>query len=341
MLNDIKISDFFKNLSKYDLIIDSRSPKEFSHSKIPNAVNFFALSDEEHHEIGTIYKNESSSKAKVLGASYICKNVSSHLQEIYKNYPLGSKIAIYCARGGLRSASMAIILSHTGYLVERIEQGYKAYRRYVLEYLERFEHKNFIVLCGNTGCGKSELLANLDTSIKTETLANHFGSTFGSIKGVQPSQKEFQNLLAYALFNIDPKEWIYVEAESKKIGSIIQPELFFNRTHNGFKVLISAPLELRIQRIMRDYQAVDAAFFYASMNHIKPYIQRKFFDAALESFDKNELEKVAEILLLEYYDKVYRQPNEVHRHLHVKDISSAVNELKELKKELSKENNKF
>jgi len=131
MLNDIKISDFFKNLSKYDLIIDSRSPKEFSHSKIPNAVNFFALSDEEHHEIGTIYKNESSSKAKVLGASHICKNVSSHLQEIYKNYPLGSKIAIYCARGGLRSASMAIILSHTGYLVERIEQGYKAYRRYV------------------------------------------------------------------------------------------------------------------------------------------------------------------------------------------------------------------
>lgn len=224
MFKTVDIKEFMK--TSYDLIIDARSPQEFSESKIPNAQNFYALNDNEHKEVGTIYKQISTSKAKVLGASYICQNASAHLLEIYKNYKLGSKIGVYCARGGLRSSSLGIILSNTDYKIEKLEGGYKSYRRFILDYLDDFPHKNFISLYGNTGCGKSELIERLPNSIDLEGLAQHYGSTFGGIKGVQPSQKEFQNLIVDRLRHIDEDEWIYVEAESKKIGSVVQPDLF-------------------------------------------------------------------------------------------------------------------
>ena len=158
MLNDVEIDAFIAHKSSFDLLIDARSPKEYGESHIPNAQNFYALNDAEHQEVGTIYKQVSRNDAKILGARYICQNVAQHLQEIAKQYTIGTKIGIYCARGGLRSSSIAIILSHISYQVYRLKGGYKSYRLHVLTYLEHIPHNRFILLGGNTGCGKSELL---------------------------------------------------------------------------------------------------------------------------------------------------------------------------------------
>lgn len=335
MLKEINIEDFINEFDELELIIDARSPKEFAQSHMPTSINLYALDDNEHKEVGTIYVQESKNRAKIMGASYICKNASEHLEFIGKRLPIGSKIGIYCARGGLRSTSIATILSFTGYRVYKISNGYKEYRKYVLKYLEEFEHKNFITLGGNTGCGKSELIQKLSPSIDLEGLANHFGSTFGMMNGAQPSQKHFQNTLAYNLKQIEPKDWIFVEGESKKIGSVIQPDLFYKRIQDGFRVEITAPLEQRVKRILKDYVNIDDEYFYESMQKIKPYIKKSSRTDAIEFYKKGDLAKVAEILLVDYYDKVYRKPKRVDLVIDNSNESETLARLLELQSSLA------
>lgn len=335
MLKELNINEFYKDINKYDIIIDARSPKEFKESHIPTAINLYALSDAEHHEIGEMYVQKSKQNAKVLGASYICKNTSEHLKTINEKFKVGSKIGIYCARGGLRSRSLATIFSFTDYQVFKIDNGYKEYRQYIVEYIENFKHENFIVLGGNTGCGKSELIQKLTPSIDLEYLANHFGSTFGLMNGIQPNQKAFQNELAYELQNIDEKSWIFIEGESKKIGSIIQPDLLYKRLQSGIRVEITAPLEQRVARILKDYINIDDEYFYKSMQTITPYIKKSAKLDAIEHYEKGDLSKVAEILLVDYYDKVYRKPAKIDYVIDNTNEYEALCELNDLQSKLS------
>lgn len=334
MLQNIDIETFYQDFNSYDLIIDARSPKEFIHSHMPTAQNYYALNDEEHHLTGQKYVRISKSDAKVLGARFICNNASKHLEQIYKDFPLGSKIAIYCARGGLRSSSLAAILSMTGYRVFKINKGYKAYRKFVLEYLENFEHKNFIVLGGNTGCGKSELIQKLFPSIDLEGLANHLGSTFGLMHGAQPSQKAFQNNLTHILHGIPKNAWIFAEGESKKIGSIIQPDLLYSRLKSSLRIEITAPLEQRVERILQDYINIDDTYFYKSMQTITPYIKKEAKTEAIDAYRIRDLKTVARILLVDYYDKVYRKPEKVDFVIDNSSESKALRELEDIQKKL-------
>lgn len=311
MLTILSIDDFITQKNDFNLLIDARSPKEFDESHIPNAQNFYALSNEEHHEVGTVYKQVSRNDAKVLGASYICTNASSHVKTIYKDYKIGSKIGIYCAKGGLRSSSLALILSSIGYQVYKLESGYKSYRNYVLHYLDTFPHERFIILGGNTGCGKTELLAHLQPSIDLEGLANHMGSSFGSVKGLQPSQKAFENQLCNILYSIDPNEVIFIEGESKRMGSITIPSFLHVKMQKGIRVEITAPLEERIERILKDYRSLDVRLFEMAMEKITPYISRSAKESATHAFFTHDLHTVARILLTEYYDKVYKKPSSI------------------------------
>ncbi len=336
MLEVLNIDDFYEDIKNFKLIIDARSPKEFENSHLPTALNLYSLSDEEHHEIGEMYVQHSKQDAKVFGASYICQNASKHLKAINKICSLGDKIGIYCARGGLRSTSLATILSITGYRVYKIERGYKDYRQYVLNYIKSFKHENFIVLGGNTGCGKSELIQKLSPSIDLEGLANHFGSTFGLMNGSQPSQKAFENNLSHELQNIDEKSWIFVEGESKKIGSITQPSLLYSRLQQSLRVEITAPLEQRVERILKDYINIDDDYFFASMKTITPYISKNSKSEAIKSYENRDLSKVAEILLVDYYDKVYRKPKKIDFVIDNSNEYEALCELNDLQSKLNR-----
>lgn len=330
MLTPLEIDAFVTKLSHFDLLIDARSPKEFSESHIPHAQNFYALNDEEHREIGTLYKQYSRNDAKALGASYICANTARHIQTIYQEFKIGTKIGIYCARGGLRSSSIALILSSIGYQVFKLESGYKSYRNYVLAYLESFPHERFIVLGGNTGCGKTELLQHLYPSIDLEGLAKHMGSSFGSVKGEQPSQKMFENDLCDVLHRIDPREAIFIEAESKRMGTLSIPTRLHVKMQAGLRIEITAPLQERIARILKDYQCIDAAFFEQAMSKITPYIKASAKHDALVAFYKGDLHSVASILLVEYYDKVYKKPLSVHCVIDTHHVQEALDQLNSL-----------
>ena len=68
------------NNKKFDTIIDVRSPLEFAEDHIVGAINCPVLSDLERQKVGTIYKKESSFKAKIIGSSLTAKNIAFHIE---------------------------------------------------------------------------------------------------------------------------------------------------------------------------------------------------------------------------------------------------------------------
>lgn len=333
MIQTIPIETFLNNLQSYDLIIDARSPREYGESHIQNAQNFYALSDAEHHEVGTAYKQISPFEARVQGAAYVCLNAARHIHEIYPAYTPASKIAIYCARGGMRSSSLGTIFSNIGYRIDRITGGYKEYRSFVTHYLDTLPAVNFITLSGYTGCGKSDLLEDLENVVDLEKLANHYGSVFGDVKGVQPSQKEFQNRLTHTLLELNLEKGVFVEAESKRIGKIIVPSLLHKQMEQGLRVEITAPLEQRIQRIMRMYDHMDEPFFRERMEKISPYISRDDKESTITAFENGDLARVSEILLTQYYDKVYKVTVKPSMTICNDDPAKTIETLKEIQRE--------
>ena len=306
MLNELDCDAFIAQSDSFDVLIDARSPQEFLDSHIPDAQNFYALNDAQHKEIGTIYKHTSRNEAKILGAQYICQNVAAHLKTIAKNHKIGSRIGIYCARGGLRSSSIAIILSHIGYQVFRLKRGYKSYRFYVLSYLQNLPHQNFIVLGGKSGCGKSELLEHLSPCIDLEALAHHRGSSFGAYE-TQPSQKMFENNLCKILHKINPSEYVFIEAESKRLGKCTIPSQLHTRLLKGYRVEITAPFEQRVTRISKMYENIDSTSFYHAIQTIAPYIKKSIKENIIQAFESQDVQEVISLLLKEYYDIVYKK----------------------------------
>jgi tRNA 2-selenouridine synthase len=333
MMKTIPIETFLASFNDYDLIIDARSPHEYGESHVPNTTNFYALSDEEHKEVGTIYKQISSFEARLKGASFVCLNAARHIQELYPTYNPGSKIAIYCARGGMRSSSLGTIISSIGYPIERVIGGYKSYRTFVTGYLENLPPIHFLTLMGHTGCGKSDLLQDLTNVIDLEKMANHYGSVFGDVNGVQPTQKEFQNRLVHAVLALDLSQGAFVEAESKRIGKIMLPNAIHNQMEQGFRIEITAPIEQRVTRIMRMYDSMDENFFMGRMERISPYISRDDKASSIAAFLNGDLARVSEILLTQYYDKVYKVTIKPNMTICNDDPAKTVEALKEIQRE--------
>ena len=199
-------------LGEFDEIIDVRTPSEFAEDHIPGAINCPVLSDEERITVGTLYKQVSPFEARKVGAALVARNIAFHLQTRFHDRPKSWHPMIYCWRGGQRSSAMCIILAQVGWAAQKLEGGYKAYRRDVLEKLEALpQNLTFRVICGPTGSGKSYLLAALADNgqqvLDLEMLAGHRGSVLGKIPGQsQPSQKWFDSALLEALQKLDPAD---------------------------------------------------------------------------------------------------------------------------------------
>lgn len=333
-------------IEEFDYVIDVRTPREYHYSHIPNAINLPVFDNEEYEKIGTIYKQESPLKANIIGASIACKNISNLLQSLPQNEELQSilnhknKLLIYCARGGKRSEAMKTILDHIGFRVNKLKNGYKGYRNEVLDFFATPMKHSFITLCGPTGCGKSEIIQNLQPfSIDLEDLAKHYGSSFGGMAsyhiGKQPSQKMFENTLYVELNKKYNESILFIEAESRKIGNLIIPHTLFQAYHKGINILIQADIKDRIHRIVNLYKDIPESDFVTAMEKIKPYIERKIFIELKQLWEKRELEKIAEILIEKYYDKVYKINTYSHKITNTNSSDTAI-KLLEFKKTYEK-----
>ncbi|MEP7157097.1 MAG: tRNA 2-selenouridine(34) synthase MnmH [Betaproteobacteria bacterium] len=248
-----------ESLAAFDAIIDVRSPAEFAEDHLPGAINLPVLSNAERVEVGTLYRQRSAFDAKKVGASMVARNIAAHVDNTLADYPRQWKPLIYCWRGGSRSGAMTHILRSIGWPALQLDGGYKAWRAQVAGDLivlpEKFEYQ---VICGRTGSGKSRLLDALANNgrqvLDLEKLAAHKGSVLGDLPGEpQPSQKSFESSIWAKLSMLDPARPVYVEAESKKIGSLRVPEALIQRMRGSACYEVCMPLEGRVRLLSEEY----------------------------------------------------------------------------------------
>lgn len=246
-------------IAQYSAIIDARTPAEFELDHIPGAINCPVLSNEERAIIGTIYKQVSPFEAKRLGASMVAANLAVHLKETFADKPANWKPLVYCWRGGLRSGSMVTWLRLVGWDAQQLAGGYKSFRHHVVEQIDAIVPQlQLRVLCGATGSAKTSVLLALQQQgaqvLDLEGLARHKGSLLGSLPGIaQPSQKNFETLLAQQLQALDLSRPVYIEGESPKIGRVGLPLLLVQHMRQSPVVEIKASPEGRLAYLLRDY----------------------------------------------------------------------------------------
>ncbi len=243
----------------FDEIIDVRTPAEFADDHIPGSINCPVLDNAQRIEVGTLYKQNSSFAAKKIGAAYVSENIARHLHTSFQDRPKNWRPLIVCWRGGQRSGAMTYVFRRIGWDAQQLEGGYKNYRKQVLATLSEIPCRmTFRVICGATGSGKSRLLQALalrgEQILDLEELANHKGSVLGVLpESPQPSQKMFETRLLVALQALDVERPVFVEAESRKIGSIQLPDSLLEKLRSGACINIEATFEARVDFLLRDY----------------------------------------------------------------------------------------
>ncbi len=314
-LTAVDAAEVLKRIDQYDTIVDARSPSEFALDRLPGAVNWPSLDDEERALIGTEYKQVSAFAARKRGAAMVARNVASHIEAHVMDRPKEWSPLVYCWRGGQRSGALAMVLSQIGFRVQVIEGGYRAWRRVLVESLDAFaEWLQFTVICGRTGSGKSRLLGALSSQgaqvLDLEALANHRGSVLGLVPGSpQPSQKQFDSRLWNELRRLDPARMVWVESESRKVGALRVPERLIERMRASPCVHLELPTPARVDLLMEDYDFFvrDVDAFCERLDALRTLRGNETVNAWQAAARSGQIATVVEDLLVSHYDPVYLQ----------------------------------
>lgn len=336
-MSDTVSADQFDTLFRHDTpLLDVRAPVEFAQGAFPTATNLPLLTDAERQQVGLTYRTNGRDAAIKLGHELVAKAArESRLQgwqAFAASHPNG---LLYCYRGGLRSQLVQQWLQEAGVSIARIEGGYKALRRHLINVFEQFEGKDKLVLvAGKTGSGKTHFINSLNMSIDLEKLANHRGSAFGKHVDPQPSQANFENTLGIALQKClagEPRR-IAVEDESHAIGSLSVPRKFHLAMGQAPIAVVEESLDARVQTIHMDYiqsnyqafkaqhpgeaEALFAEFLLGALNRIKKRLGGERYqrldtlmqEALRQQFQNNSTaahEVWIKELLQQYYDPMY------------------------------------
>ena len=301
------------NNKKFDTIIDVRSPLEFAEDHIVGAINCPVLSDLERQKVGTIYKKESSFKAKIIGSSLTAKNIAFHIENNFMEKKGSWQPLIYCWRGGQRSKAFSIVLSEVGWRTNQLKGGYKEYRNQVINFLDNIGPKLKITLIsGKTGSAKTKILKSIENEggqiLDLEGLANHKGSLLGKIPDlIQPSQKFFESLIFNKIQNLNLKDKIYIEAESSKIGNIHIPKSIWKKMIKSPRIEISANVELRTKFLVSDYDYMcnDPTLINPIIKGLKNRLSKELFDEWTNLINKKNWFDLTKSFLENHYDPSY------------------------------------
>ncbi|MBM3403300.1 MAG: tRNA 2-selenouridine(34) synthase MnmH [Bacteroidetes bacterium] len=287
-------------------VVDVRSPLEYSQGHIPGAFNIPLFNDEERARVGTLYRQSGSEAAVLLGLDLAGVNLSRFVKEAKKIAP-EKEVLVHCWRGGMRSASMAWLLDLAGFKTTILEGGYKSYRHYIRH---RFScQANIMILGGMTGSGKSDILRSLASQgeqvLDLEGHACHKGSAFGAIgQQKQPTNEQFENNLFNDWRNFDFSKPVWIEDESRGIGTVSIPETLWENMLHASVIEVVVPKSDRIQRLVQEYASFDKHELEAAILRIRQAMGFDQAQLALDALRHDDFATVAEITLT-YYDKTY------------------------------------
>ena len=307
MIRQLTIQDFLDQ-SQGHLTLDVRSEGEYDYGHILHATNLPLFNNEERKIIGTVYKQQGKNEAILQGLDHVGKKMSEFVRFV-QGKVTDNKVFVHCWRGGMRSGSMAWLLNLFGYEVFVLTGGYKAYRHHTLKCIAR-KYK-LIVIGGKTGSGKTDVLLKLkemgEQVIDLEALANHKGSAFGALGlPLQPSTEHFENMLAEEIKNFDLTKRVWIEDESKSVGRVFIDLNLWQNMRTSPVFVIELPLELRLQRLVRDYGEQPAEGLETAITNIQRRLGNEQWKNAIDAVRAKDFAGTAKITLF-YYDKAYEK----------------------------------
>ena len=317
-------------LCEENTLIDVRTAQEYEKGSIPDAFNYPLFDNLERAEIGVIYRKIGKNAAVVKGLEFFEPRIQQFLSSLTD---LKSKrLVVFCARGGMRSASVVRLLQYQGFQAAQLQGGYKSYRSYVLRQLRK-PVPPLIVLHGRTGVGKTLLLKKLPDHLDLEEFAGHRSSLFGAINKMPQTQKNFEALLAKKIIELPNTRPVFIEGESRKVGKVFIPQSLAEAMKYGTLVLLQASFDTRIRRIVEEYKICDEQTFLQTdsiLQSMQKVLGKKKAEQLRQWLRKGEFENIVHVLLEEYYDPRYQHAmrmNEYALKLSAEDLNSAAEKL--------------
>ncbi len=287
-------------------ILDVRSPAEYERGHISGAVSLPLFTNQERAQVGTCYKQQGRDPAVELGLAIVGPKLAQFVQRAKEVAP-DRILRIYCWRGGMRSGSMAWLMETAGFQVTLLEHGYKGFRQWVRTVLA--VPKPVITLGGMTGTGKTAILYALadmgEQILDLEKYANHRGSSYGNL-GLppQPSTEQFENLTALAWAPLDENRPVWVEAESRMVGTCRIADELFAQMMTAPVVQVERSRPERIALLLEVYGAIGHDELLVATERLRKRLGGDRTEAALNWIRQGNLAAAVEIVL-DYYDKTY------------------------------------
>ena len=288
-------------------IFDVRSPAEYQRGHIPGALNLPLFEDQDREDVGTIYKQNGKQAAILEGLDRVGPRMRG-IVETVRAKSRQKTIVLHCWRGGMRSESVAWLLSLCDYEVILLEGGYKAFRQHVLAMFE--QQYTFLVLGGYTGSGKTRILTEMQKQaqqvIDLEGLAHHKGSSFGALgEEPPPTQQQFENRLAIHLQKCDPEKPIWLEDESRRIGGRSIPHTLWEQLRSSPLFVLHIPAESRTVNLLEDYGHFPADQLSDAIKRLAKRLGDQSMRHALDLVKNGNFKACCLFLLEKYYDPMY------------------------------------
>ncbi|PSN15424.1 tRNA 2-selenouridine(34) synthase MnmH [filamentous cyanobacterium CCT1] len=313
MPSPLTINDFLQGSGP---LLDVRSPGEYEHGHILGAVSFPLFTDDERAQVGTCYKQVGREAAVELGFDIAGPKCGEFVRAAKALAP-DRHLRIHCWRGGMRSGGMGWILELAGFTVHTLTGGYKAYRRWVRETLA--SPKKIMILGGMTGSGKTQILHELaalgEPVLDLEGLANHRGSSFGALLlPPQPSTEHYENLLAERWATLPSHRPIWLEAESRRVGTCRIPNELFAQMEAAPAVEVVRSLDERLDLLVDIYGEASTEELIEATERIRKRLGGDRTQTAIQHIQAGNL-RAACAIILDYYDRAYRYDLERRRRI--------------------------
>ena len=120
----------------------------------------------------------------------------------------------------------------------------------------------------------------------------------------QPSNEQFENIIAEKLNSFNTIDNIFVEAESANIGKCKIPHKFFNQMKKSRRIELLRSESNRLDELINTYSVFKKEELKDSVERIKKRLGPQRTKIALESIDKEKWDLVCRSVL-DYYDRCY------------------------------------